>query len=286
MAGIAGWVDFDRDLTRDRRIVMSQLGAVALRGPDEEGLWADTHAVLGHRRRAVLDPGGSRQPMAAVEDGQPAAVVSFDGEIANFAELREELSSRGHRFRHRGDTEVLLRAYLEWGDQCPRHLDGMFAFAVWDVRRQHLLLVRDRLGAKPLFYYPTANGVVFGSEPKAVMAHPLVDAVVDADGLRELLAFTSTPGHGVFRGLQRVRPGATVTVDRSGCAERAYWTLEAAPHTDDERKTVQTVRETAFSFFPSENFRLGSGCLTRRKTFTPKDRRRPEPPSLRGTIPA
>ncbi|MFF5211995.1 asparagine synthase (glutamine-hydrolyzing) [Streptosporangium sp. NPDC000396] len=243
MAGIAGWVDFHRDLVPDRTIVLAQLGELAWRGADGEGLWSSPRAVLGHRRRAALDLGGSRQPMVADIGGEPAAVLAFDGEIYNYRQLREELRALGHGFHTEGDTEVLLHAYLEWGERCPEHLDGMFAFALWDARIERLLLVRDRLGVKPLFYHPTETGVVFGSEPKAILAHPLVEAVVDADGLRELLAFTSTVGRAVVRGMRRVRPGEIVAVTRAGQSERRYWQLAARPHTDDLDTTVRRVRE-------------------------------------------
>ncbi|MFD9945886.1 asparagine synthase (glutamine-hydrolyzing) [Nonomuraea sp. NPDC059023] len=238
MAGIAGWVDFHRDLALDRNIVLAQLGALAWRGSDGEGLWASSRAVLGHRRRAALDLGGGAQPMA-----HGGAVLAFDGEIYNHDALRAELKALGHTFATRSDTEVLLHAYLEWGERCPEHLDGMFAFAIWDTGRERLLLVRDRMGVKPMFYYPTVSGVVFASEPKGVLAHPLVERVADLDGLRELLAFTSSVGRSPVKGMRRVRPGEVVTVSRSGVHEHLYWRLAARPHTDDHDTTVARVRE-------------------------------------------
>jgi asparagine synthase (glutamine-hydrolysing) len=242
MAGVAGWVDFERDLTRDQGVVRTMTATLAARGPDAEGLWAAPHAVLGHRRLAVIDLEGGGQPMAAEEDGRPLAVLSYNGELYNAAELRRELSAAGHRFRTRSDTEVVLRAHLEWGERCPERLDGMFAYAVWDVRQEALTLVRDRLGIKPLYYYPTSTGVLFGSEMKAILAHPLVAPVVDEDGLRELLAFAGTPGHGVFRGMHKLLPGHILRFERRGRTDRCYWQLEAAPHTDSQEATVATVR--------------------------------------------
>jgi asparagine synthase (glutamine-hydrolysing) len=119
----------------------------------------------------------------------------------------------------------------------------MYAFGLWDGRREKLLLVRDRMGIKPLYYQPTPGGLLFGSEPKAILAHPDVDAVVDADGFRELLAFVKTPGRSVYRGMREVRPGEVVAVDRGGITTRRYWRLEARDHTDDLDTTVRTVRE-------------------------------------------
>lgn len=185
MCGIAGWVDFERDLAGDRAIVLEMTRTMAQRGPDGEGLWLRGHAALGHRRLAVIDIEGGRQPMTVQADGRTLAVISYSGEVYNFRELRAELASRGHDFRTRSDTEVVLRAYLEWGEEFVDHLNGMYAFALWDLRREELLLVRDRMGIKPLFYHPLPTGVLFGSEPKAILANPLADRTVGADGLRD-----------------------------------------------------------------------------------------------------
>ncbi|GAA2805253.1 asparagine synthase (glutamine-hydrolyzing) [Saccharopolyspora taberi] len=212
------------------------------RGPDAYGVWAEGHAALGHRRLAVIDIDGGRQPMTAGGD-DPAAVLTFSGEVYNYRELRSELAARGHHFRTSSDTEVVLRSYLEWGEDCVSRLNGMFAFAVWDKQRETLVLVRDRLGVKPLFYFPTPHGVLFGSEPKAILAHPSVEAEVDAEGFAELLAMVKTPEHGIFRGMYEVRPGSLVRVRRSGIVKRRYWSLEAREHADDLDATVGTVRD-------------------------------------------
>jgi asparagine synthase (glutamine-hydrolysing) len=239
MCGIAGWVDFDRDLTRERAAVSAMTETMACRGPDDEGLWLDLHVALGHRRLAVIDLEGGHQPMHA----EGLAVISFSGEIYNFQELRAELESKGHRFRSRGDIEVLLRAYLQWGEGLVERLNGMYAFALWDARGQELLLVRDRMGVKPLYYYPLPGGVLFGSEPKAILANPLVDRAVDADGLRELLSLVKTPERAIYKGMHELRPGHLLRVRRQGLTKRRYWALEAAEHTDDLDTTVGTIRD-------------------------------------------
>ncbi|MEV7007729.1 asparagine synthase (glutamine-hydrolyzing) [Streptosporangium sp. NPDC051022] len=244
MCGISGWVDYERDLERLQDTSQAMTDTMACRGPDDEGLWIAPHAALGHRRLAVIDIEGGRQPMVADEDGRPLAVLVYSGELYNFRELRAELTTRGHRFRTRSDTEVLLRAYLEWGDDLVTRLNGMFAFAIWDVRREELLLARDRMGVKPLYYHPTPSGVLFGSEPKAILANPLAQpAVIDLDGLREIFALSKTPEHGIYRGMYEVRPGQIVRVSRAGLSRRIYWKLEAREHTDDVDTTVRTVRE-------------------------------------------
>ncbi|GGI73597.1 asparagine synthetase B [Saccharopolyspora subtropica] len=240
MCGISGWIDFQRDLTREQQVVDAMCATMTCRGPDAGGTWVARHAALGHRRLAIIDLPGGAQPMTT-PDGEVAMVYS--GETYNFAELRDELRRRGHRFDTDSDTEVVLHGYLEWGAQVAEHLNGMFAFAVWDSRTEQLLLVRDRMGIKPLYYHPTEHGVLFGSEPKAVLANPLADKVVDADGLRELFAMVKTPRHAIWAGMREVEPGTVVTVDRAGLREHTYWTLRALPHTDDQQTSVAHVRE-------------------------------------------
>jgi asparagine synthase (glutamine-hydrolysing) len=243
MCGLAGWVDFGGGLDRDHALAVAMRDTLACRGPDDRGLWTDDRAALGHTRLAVIDLAGSRQPMIAEEDGRVLAVLSYNGEIYNFRELRAELAGRGHRFRTGGDTEVVLRAYLEWGEHCAEHLEGMFAFAIWDPTRHRLLLARDRLGIKPLYYAIVRDAVLFGSEPKAILAHPAIRPIVDADGLREVFSEARTPGASAFRDIRSVRPGSTVTVRPDGSEHRMYWTLTARPHTADLPATVSTIRD-------------------------------------------
>ncbi|MGW2921122.1 asparagine synthase (glutamine-hydrolyzing) [Streptomyces angustmyceticus] len=242
MCGITGWISYDHDLTTRRATLEAMTGTMACRGPDAAGFWLDTHAALGHRRLAVIDLDGGRQPMAVEEDGRTLLVTTYSGEVYNYLELRAELEALGRTFRTHSDTEVVLHAYLQWGEAFTERLNGMYAFALWDPRKQELLLVRDRMGIKPLYYHPTPDGVLFGSEPKAVLAHPSVRPAVDAEGLAELLTFTKTPGHAVYRGLHEVRPGHVVRVGRGGVTVRRYWALTAREHTDDLATTIAHIR--------------------------------------------
>ncbi|MFB7943070.1 asparagine synthase (glutamine-hydrolyzing) [Streptomyces sp. NPDC056049] len=242
MCGIAGWIDFGRDLTQERAVVDAMTQTMACRGPDAEGVWIDRHAAIGHRRLSVIDLEGGRQPMTAERDGRVLAVLTFSGEIYNYRELRAELITRGHRFRTESDTEVVLEGYLEWGEGVVDRLNGMFAFGIWDARTQELLLVRDRMGVKPLYYFPTADGVLFGSEPKVILANPEIPRRVNENGLRELLDMVKTPEHAIFTGMYEIRPGHTVRVRRQGLVKRRYWALEAREHTDSLETTIDTVR--------------------------------------------
>jgi asparagine synthase (glutamine-hydrolysing) len=242
MCGIVGWVDFERDLSGMRPALQAMTGTLARRGVDDQGLWTGGNAALGHTRTAIIDLEGGAQPFIAEHDGRPAAVIAYNGEVYNFKQLRTELQARGHRFVTRSDTEVVVRSYLEWGTDCAQRLHGIFAFAVWDLRRGELVLVRDRLGVKPLYYARQPNGVLFASEPKALLASPLVRPVVAADGLRELFSVAKRPGQAVFRDIAELKPGHVLTIDRGGVTDRTYWALTATPHTDDLDATVGTVR--------------------------------------------
>ncbi|CAL9600023.1 Asparagine synthetase [glutamine-hydrolyzing] 3 [Streptomyces sp. enrichment culture] len=241
MCGITGWVSFDRDLRTEAAALDAMTETMACRGPDDRGTWAEGPAALGHRRLAIIDLPGGRQPMTATTPAGTVAIV-YSGEAYNFTELRRELSGRGHRFTTDSDTEVVLRGYLEWGDAVAEHLNGMYAFAVWDGRADKLVMIRDRMGIKPFYYHPTADGVLFGSEPKAILANPLARRRVRLDGLRELFTMIKTPGHAVWDGMHEVEPGTVVTVDRSGVRHRVYWELETRPHTDDRETTIARVR--------------------------------------------
>ncbi|MFI1800452.1 asparagine synthase (glutamine-hydrolyzing) [Streptomyces sp. NPDC020379] len=243
MCGITGWIAYEQDLNAARGTLDAMNETHICRGPDAGGIWLDTHAALGHRRLSIIDLDGGKQPMLVEHDGRTLLATTYSGEVYNFRELRAELEGRGHTFRTTSDTEVVLHAYLEWGEAAAERLNGIYAFAVWDPRTEELLLVRDRMGVKPLFYFPTRDGVIFGSEPKSILAHPDVRPVVDAEGLAEMLAFTKTPGHGIYKGMREVRPGHTVRVRRGGLTERSYWALESHEHTDDLDTTVGHIRE-------------------------------------------
>jgi asparagine synthase (glutamine-hydrolysing) len=242
MCGITGWVAFRRDLRAEQETVDAMTATMSCRGPDDRGTFSAEHAALGHRRLAIIDLPGGRQPMSVRTDQGPVAIV-YSGETYNFTELREELAGRGHAFATDSDTEVVLHAYLEWGAGLADRLNGMYAFAIWDGRTERLVMVRDRMGIKPFYYSETADGVLFGSEPKAILANPAIEPTVTLDGLREMFGFVKTPGHAVWDGMREVEPGTVVTVDRGGVRTTRYWTLETRAHTDDQETTVGHVRE-------------------------------------------
>lgn len=241
MCGITGWVSFERDLNSASATLDAMTETMSCRGPDDCGTWINGPAALGHRRLAIIDLPGGRQPMTA-DTPQGTVALVYSGETYNFTELRRELTGRGHRFTTDSDTEVVLRGYLEWGEAVAERLNGMYAFAVWDGRHDKLVMIRDRMGIKPFYYYETPDGVLFGSEPKAILANPLARARVGLDGLRELFAFVKTPGHAVWEGMHEVEPGTVVTVGRNGLRRHVYWQLETRPHTDSKDDSIAHVR--------------------------------------------
>jgi asparagine synthase (glutamine-hydrolysing) len=245
MCGIVGWIDFGGiDAAQGRLQMQTMIDVQAHRGPDASGLWLSTTAALGHRRLAVVDVANGSQPMS-LRRGDREYVIVYNGELYNTDELRDDLIVRGHRFRTRSDTEVVLAAYAEWGPACVERLNAIFAFAVWSVAEQRLFLARDRLGVKPLFYARRGGAFLFGSELKALLSHAQVDAVLDDEGLSEvfLLGPSRTPGHGVFRGVSELCPASWIIHERERTQIQVYWRLESRPHTDDVSTTAATLRE-------------------------------------------
>ncbi|MBB6733539.1 asparagine synthase (glutamine-hydrolyzing) [Cohnella zeiphila] len=247
MCGITGWVDWKEDLTRQAAVLEKMTETLALRGPDATGTWMSRSCALGHRRLSVIDPTNGAQPMVRpAKSGEDAeAIIVYNGELYNAPELRSELERLGHRFRTTCDTEVLLQSYVEWGPSCLEKLNGIFAFAIWETASERLFMARDRLGVKPLFYRREEGRLLFGSEPKAILAHPDVRPEIDGEGLAELFVIgpARTPGHGVWRGMAELKPGHCLTYDRDGFRLSAYWKLESRPHEDDEETTAEKVRE-------------------------------------------
>ncbi|WP_132746930.1 asparagine synthase (glutamine-hydrolyzing) [Scopulibacillus darangshiensis] len=244
MCGIAGWIDFTRNLTQEQAILKDMANTIEHRGPDAEGYWLNDHAALAHRRLIVIDPEGGTQPMTCREGGE-LYTLTYNGEIYNYKELKRKLEAKGHRFQTTSDTEVLLHAYIEWKEACVEHLNGIFAFGIWDDQRRQFFMARDHLGVKPLFFAQREQSMIFGSEIKAILTHPMVDAEVDKDGLAEIFALgpMRTPGVGVFRGINELRAGHYMVVKKSGVCIKPYWQLKSKPFEDTVHSSTEKVRE-------------------------------------------
>ncbi|MDF2721842.1 MAG: AsnO [Paenibacillus sp.] len=191
-----------------------------------------------------MDPENGAQPMTK-RRGDVSYTIVYNGELYNAPELKKELEQRGYTFTTSCDTEVLLIAYVEWGRACLERFNGIFAFAIWNDEEQSLFLARDRLGVKPLFFAERNGLFAFGSEPKAILAHPQFPAEVSREGLAEIFVIgpARTPGHGVYNHFSELKPGHFMVVDRSGVSNRAYWKLESHLHTDTLKQTTEKIRE-------------------------------------------
>lgn len=243
MCGITGWASFQKDLRTSDRILKLMTQTLNKRGPDDENIWCSEHIAFGHRRLAVIDLIGGKQPMKKVHDGANY-VITYNGELYNTEELRKELQNRGHVFTTHSDTEVLLTAYIEWKEQCVDFLNGIFAFGVWDEQSQSLFLCRDRLGVKPLFYTELQDGLLFASEVKALLAHPLMKTTVNIEGLATIMALgpSRTPGKSLFQSINELRPGYAMRFSREGIRLWQYWKLQSKRHEEPLEETIDHVR--------------------------------------------
>ena len=213
------------------------------RGPDQQGRYITDCAALLHNRLAVIDVDNGRQPMTAGQGPRTYTIV-YNGEIYNTDELRGELIRLGHGFSTRSDTEVVLKSFIQWGAGCTDRLNGIFAFAIWDSRERRLFMARDRMGVKPFFYAIRRGGFLFASEIKGLLAHPLVEPVIDREGALEVVLTGPgrTPGCGVFKDVEELRPGWRGWFDEDGLRTERYWRLTAREHRDSLDTTVDTVR--------------------------------------------
>lgn len=227
MCGIAGELRFD-GRAPDQETLRRMTAQLARRGPDGEGFWNEGAVAFGHRRLAIIDLSErSRQPMTDIAAGLS---LVFNGTIYNYPELRAKLRRRGHVFFSDGDTEVILRAYAEWGAACVERLHGMFAFAIWDSRKQQLFLARDRLGIKPFYFARTNRFFRFASTTQALLAAGEVDTGIDPVALHHQFMLHSVvpPPHTILKGIRKLEQGVTLTLDAAGNeTQRRYWTLKA-----------------------------------------------------------
>lgn len=234
VCGIAGKLWFDPSRTVDRGVLERMTTRISHRGPDSAGYYLDAGVGLGHRRLSIIDLATGDQPIGN-EDG--TVQVVYNGEIYNFAEVRQALEERGHRFRTKSDTEVIVHGFEEWGDDCVSRFRGMFGFAAWDARRRVLLLGRDRLGVKPLYYAEIPGGIVFASEIKAILEDPDVPRDWDPLALDAYLTLGYIPAPlTIFTGIRKLDAGHTLAVRDSRVSIRQYWDLHFTGDGDDSRE--------------------------------------------------
>ncbi|MFD1848699.1 asparagine synthase (glutamine-hydrolyzing) [Oceanobacillus bengalensis] len=245
MCGITGFVDLRADARSKQSILEKMTETLSLRGPDDTRYWINQHTAFGHKRLAVVDLQGGKQPMSKQKNGFTYTIL-YNGELYNTEDLRKVLLQKGYEFHSTSDTEVLLTAYMEWKEDCVEYLNGIYAFGVWDEDKEQLFMSRDRLGVKPLFYHETEGRLIFGSELKAILAHDDVEAEVDLRGLAEIFGLgpSRTPGHGLFKGIKELRAGHSLTFTKAGSLNLwRYWNVKSKNHHDDIEETAEKVRE-------------------------------------------
>ena len=239
MCAIAGFAD----LKTTDEIRNGMLRTMQRRGPDGSGSYTAENCTLLHTRLAIIDPEGGAQPMELELEGECYHLV-YNGELYNTEEIRYLLLKEGHSFLGHSDTEVVLHAYAQWGAQCVERLNGIFAFAVWETRKERLFLARDRIGVKPLFYKLHQGGIIFASEMKTILAYPGVKARLDREGAWEILLMGPgrTPGCGVFRDIREVKPGFCGYYEAGNLKLYQYWRLSDREHRESFEETAECVR--------------------------------------------
>ena len=227
MCGITGQYNFERHEPVERETIVRMAHSIAHRGPDDEGFFIARPVGLGFRRLSIIDLAGGHQPMSDVEE---TVWIIFNGEIYNYKELRAELQSKGHQFRTNSDTEVIIHGYKEWSTDVFNHLNGMFGLAIWDVPNERLVLARDAMGIK-LIYYKIDNGqLTFGSEIRAILAAGDSRPAVDPVALNLFLRFRYTPSPlTIFRGIRKLAPGTMLVVENGECREERWYKFSPTP---------------------------------------------------------
>lgn len=246
MCGIAGFCNYKIDyMIQDKywhQLLVEMREAIAHRGKDNVGEYLNKHVGLSHTRLSIRDISHGQQPIIR-NVGNSEYVIIYNGEIYNTDELMPDLLKAGYKFETTTDTEVILYAYIHYGIDFVNRLNGIYAFAIWDSKEDRLVLYRDRLGVKPLFYTVKDETIIFGSEIKVLFTYPEVKPEIDMNSLREIFGIgpARTPGNGVFRGIEEVKPGHYITFTNSGLKDTLYWDLTSYEHKESYQETVDKV---------------------------------------------
>lgn len=245
MCGICGVYNFDKEKVIDGQLLKRMNNIMAHRGPDDEGYYVNQNVGFGHRRLSIIDLShAGHQPMPN-EDG--SIWITYNGEIYNYPELREELIKKGHQFKSRTDTEVIVHLYEEMGEECVNRLNGMFTFAIWDERNRKLFIARDHMGIKPLYYTVVNNKLLFASEIKAILEHPGFKRCVNFEAVKDYFTFQNLFGDKTFfEGIKILLPGCTLTCHNGDCKIRQYWDVFFI---EDENRGEQFYIEAFLEIF-------------------------------------
>ncbi len=243
MCGFVGFVNYKNDISKMKNILLNMNSTLSKRGPDEDGFFVDKNVALAHKRLIVIDPNGGTQPMIE-KNTYGEYVIVYNGQIYNTKEIRKTLLEKGFTFNSHSDTEVLLKAYIHYGNDVVNHLNGIFAFAIWNSRKKELFLARDHFGIKPLFYTIKNDCLVFGSEIKALFEYPGVEKTLDNQGICELFGIgpAHTPGTTIFKDIYELKPAHYAVFNNYGLHIDRYWKLKSEKHTDDFDTTCDKVK--------------------------------------------
>ena len=240
MCGFVGFVDYKHDTKNYKNILLQMNNTISKRGPDEDGYYINNNVALAHKRLIVIDPEGGKQPMKETFSfGE--FVISYNGQIYNTKELKQELEENDFTFNTHSDTEVLLKGYIHFGRDVVNHLNGIFAFAIWNTKTNELFLARDHFGVKPLFYTIVDGTLIFASEIKALFEYPGVEKIIDKQGISELFGIgpAHTPGTTVFKNIFELKPAHFAVFNKDGLKTKRYWKLETKPHTENLNQTSE-----------------------------------------------
>src|SRR4030067_2086618 len=247
MCGICGAYSFDKSHSIDKNLIIRMCDSIKHRGPDDEGYYLRRNIGLGHRRLSIIDLEGGRQP---IHNEDKTVWIIFNGEIYNYKFLTEYLTSRGHRFQTKSDTETIVHLYEEFEEDFVNKLRGMFAFAIWDEKRQKLILVRDRHGIKPIYYRIHNGTILFGSEIKCLLHDKEYSRAINWEALDQFLTFSYIPGpNTIFRNIYKLLPAHMLICENSKVKTFQYWQLKYEPETtmnlsDIIEKTNELLKES------------------------------------------
>lgn len=243
MCGFVGFCNLKHDISDNKDILKNMNNTLYRRGPDEDGYYIDKNVALAHKRLIVIDPDGGKQPMTE-KYSFGTYVIVYNGQIYNTKELKETLIKEGFNINSHSDTEILLKSYIHYGKDVVNHLNGIFAFAIWDTEKKHLFLARDHFGVKPLFYTTIENTFIFSSEIKGLLAYPGVEKILDEQGISELFGIgpAHTPGLTVFKNIFEIKPAHFGIYNESGLHIKQYWKLLSKEHTDSFGQTCEHLK--------------------------------------------
>ena len=243
MCGFVGFANIKEKISQNRTVLEKMNETLTKRGPDEDGYYIKEHIAMGHKRLIVIDLKGGKQPMLE-SYSYGDFVICYNGQIYNTKELRKTLEENGFTFQGHCDTEVLLKSYIHYGNDVIHHLNGIFAFAVWDSKKQELFLARDHFGVKPLFYTIKDNTLIFSSELKAIFKYPNIDKEIDQQGISEMFGIgpAHTPGTTILKNIYEIKPSHFGIFNSSGLHLERYWKLTSKVHTDNFAQTCEKLK--------------------------------------------